>query len=75
MRDRPIISKEGALLLQGVIIDSCRQFYTVSCDSLIIRATLCGRMRVHKIHCVRGDSVTVECCPYQLDRGRIIHRH
>ena len=33
-----------------------------------------GKMRQHKIRLVMGDSVRVEMTPYDLSKGRIIHR-
>ncbi len=67
-------AKAGALVLPGVVTDTCKQFYTVQCESHVVRATLCGQMRVCKIRVVPGDSVFVELCEYALDRGRIVQR-
>lgn len=33
-----------------------------------------GKMRQHKIRLVMGDRVRVEMTPYDLSKGRIIHR-
>jgi translation initiation factor IF-1 len=33
-----------------------------------------GKMRQHKIRLVLGDRVKVEMTPYDLSKGRIIHR-
>jgi translation initiation factor IF-1 len=33
-----------------------------------------GKMRQHKIRLVMGDRVRVEMTPYDLTKGRIIHR-
>lgn len=33
-----------------------------------------GKMRQHKIRLVLGDKVRVEMTPYDLSKGRIIHR-
>jgi translation initiation factor IF-1 len=33
-----------------------------------------GKMRQHKIRLVLGDKVRVEMTPYDLTKGRIIHR-
>jgi translation initiation factor IF-1 len=40
-----------------------------------VLATLAGKMRMHYIKIVPGDSVTVEISPYDLSRGRITYRH
>lgn len=34
-----------------------------------------GRMRKNRIRILMGDKVTVEMTPYDLTKGRIIHRH
>lgn len=39
-----------------------------------VLAHLSGRMRMHYIKIVPGDSVEIEFSPYNLSRGRIIKR-
>ena len=39
-----------------------------------ITAHISGRMRMHHIRLTPGDTVTVEMSPYDLTKGRIIHR-
>ncbi len=39
-----------------------------------ILAHVSGKMRMHFIRILRGDMVTVEMSPYDLNRGRIILR-
>lgn len=34
-----------------------------------------GRMRKNRIRILVGDKVTVEMTPYDLSKGRVIHRH
>lgn len=34
-----------------------------------------GRMRKNRIRILVGDKVTVEMTPYDLTKGRVIHRH
>ena len=40
-----------------------------------IIAYLAGKMRQFKIKVLLGDKVEVEISPYDLTKGRIIHRH
>lgn len=35
---------------------------------------LSGRMRMHHIRVLPGDRVSIEFSPYDLTRGRIVHR-
>jgi translation initiation factor IF-1 len=40
-----------------------------------IMAHVSGKMRMHFIRILPGDTVTVEMSPYDLTRGRIVMRH
>jgi translation initiation factor IF-1 len=39
-----------------------------------VLAHVSGRMRMHFIRILPGDTVTVELSPYDLTRGRIVYR-
>lgn len=41
----------------------------------IIIAHTSGKMRKNRIKILVGDRVTVEMTPYDLTKGRVIHRH
>ncbi|MFV9930454.1 MAG: translation initiation factor IF-1 [Rickettsia endosymbiont of Haemaphysalis japonica] len=43
-------------------------------DHVIIAHTS-GRMRKNRIRILLGDKVMVEITPYDLTKGRVIHRH
>ncbi|AFC73573.1 translation initiation factor IF-1 [Rickettsia montanensis] len=43
-------------------------------DHVIIAHTS-GRMRKNRIRILLGDKVTVEMTPYDLTKGRVVHRH
>ncbi|AZL15251.1 translation initiation factor IF-1 [Rickettsiales endosymbiont of Stachyamoeba lipophora] len=34
-----------------------------------------GKMRKNRIKVLAGDKVTIEMTPYDLTKGRVIHRH
>lgn len=40
-----------------------------------IVAYLSGKMRKNRIRVLVGDDVTVEMTPYDLNQGRVTHRH
>ena len=40
----------------------------------LIMAHISGKMRMHYIRILPGDRVTMEMSPYDLSRGRIVHR-
>lgn len=39
-----------------------------------IIANVSGKMRLHRIQILKGDTVEVELSPYDLTRGRIVYR-
>lgn len=41
----------------------------------IIIAHTSGKMRKNRIRVLAGDKVTVEMTPYDLTKGRVMHRH
>lgn len=41
----------------------------------VILAHLSGKMRLHRLKVLPGDTVTVEVSPYDLTKGRIVYRH
>nr|WP_318024944.1 translation initiation factor IF-1 [Mycoplasmopsis bovirhinis] len=51
--------------------------YTVELEDngAIIKAHISGKMRVHHIRILPGDTVDVELSPYDLTQGRIVYRH
>jgi translation initiation factor IF-1 len=50
--------------------------FRVTLDNGIeIAATPSGKVRLHHIKLIPGDKVRVEMSPYDLTRGRIVHRY
>lgn len=41
----------------------------------VILCHISGKMRMHYIRILSGDSVTVEMSPYDIEKGRIVYRH
>jgi len=39
-----------------------------------VHGHISGKMRVHYIRLLPGDRVTIEMSPYDLSKGRIVHR-
>jgi translation initiation factor IF-1 len=70
-------SKTGAISLPGEIVDVLGNGrFQVKLDGAghMVQAHLGGKMRKHFIRVMRGDRVTVELSPYDLQRGRITFR-
>ena len=70
------MGKQGAIKLKGTITDSARNsIYTVELDNGIeITCHISGKMRLNNIRLTTGDSVEIECSPYDLSKGRIVKR-
>ena len=70
-------TKKGFLEINGVVEDLLPNttFKVKLENGHTINAHLSGKMRMHKIRILTGDSVTVEVSPYDLTKGRITYRN
>jgi translation initiation factor IF-1 len=68
--------KEEAIKVQGKVIETLpNAMFRVELENKHrILAHISGKMRMHFIKILPGDSVTVELSPYDLSRGRITYR-
>lgn len=68
--------KEEAIEVAGIVKESLpnTMFRVELKAGHLILAYLSGKMRKHYIRIVPGDRVRVELSPYDLTRGRIVHR-
>ena len=71
------MAKREAIRLQAKVIDALpNAMFRVELEGgHRILAHVSGKMRMHYIRILPGDTVTVEMSPYDLNRGRIILRH
>jgi translation initiation factor IF-1 len=71
------MAKEDKIQVEAEVIDALpNAMFKVKLENgHEVLATLAGKMRMHYIKIVPGDSVTVEISPYDLSRGRITYRH
>lgn len=69
--------KKDAIRLQAKVIEALpNALFKVRLESgHEILAHVSGKMRMHFIRILPGDSVTVEMSPYDLNRGRIVLRN
>jgi translation initiation factor IF-1 len=70
--------KEDVITVMGEVVDVLPQTrFRVKIDDVDreIIAYLAGKMRQFKIKVLLGDKVEVEMSPYDLTKGRIVHRH
>ncbi len=69
--------KKEAIRLQAKVTDALpNAMFRVELENgHRILAHVSGKMRMHYIRILPGDTVTVEMSPYDLNRGRIVLRH
>jgi translation initiation factor IF-1 len=70
------MAKEEPIKVQGTVIDTLpNAMFKVELENKHqILAHISGKMRMHFIKILPGDTVTVELSPYDLTRGRITYR-
>jgi len=70
------MAKEDVILLEGKVIEALpNAMFRVELETgNKILAHISGKMRMHYIRILPGDSVVIELSPYDLNRGRIVYR-
>lgn len=71
------MAKEGAIELEGTVVEALpNAMFRVELENgHKVLATISGKMRMHYIRILPGDTVIVELSPYDLTRGRITYRY
>lgn len=74
---KDIMAKEELIEFMGTVLELLPNatFRVQLENDHIIIAHTSGRMRKNRIRILVGDKVTVEMTPYDLTKGRVIHRH
>ena len=80
MRERPNPEdkqKKGVIQLEGTVLEALpNAMFKVELENdHKVLAHISGKMRMHYIRILPGDTVTVELSPYDLSRGRITYRN
>ncbi|QGM21973.1 translation initiation factor IF-1 [Spiribacter sp. 2438] len=70
------MAKEENIRMQGTITEVMpNTMFRVELENgHMVTAHISGKMRKHYIRILRGDTVTVELTPYDLNKGRIVYR-
>lgn len=70
------MTREESLEVEGTVVEALSNgmFRVELPNGHRILTHLSGKLRIHFIKIVPGDTVTVELSPYDLTRGRIIFR-
>lgn len=68
--------KEEGILMDGTVLEALRNaMFRVRLETgQEVLSHVSGKIRKFFIRILPGDTVTVELSPYDLTRGRIIHR-
>jgi translation initiation factor IF-1 len=71
------MAKKDAIRLQAEVVEALpNAMFRVKLENgHQILAHVSGKMRMHFIRILPGDTVTVEMSPYDLNRGRIVLRN
>ena len=70
------MAKEEAIEVEGTVVEPLpNAMFRVELENgHTVLAHISGKMRMHYIKILPGDTVTVELSPYDLTRGRIVYR-
>ena len=70
------MSKDDVIEVEGVVVEALRnaEFRVRLTNNHEITAYVSGKLRIHSIRILPGDSVTLEMSPYDLTKGRIVWR-
>ena len=69
--------KKDTIKLQAKVVEALpNAMFNVELENgHMVLAHVSGKMRMHFIRILPGDTVTIEMSPYDLNRGRIVLRH
>ncbi len=70
------MAEKKGIRVEGLVEDALKggMFRVILDNGMNVLAHVSGKMRVHFIKILPGDRVVVELSPYDLSRGRILHR-
>jgi len=70
------MAKEESIRVEGVVKESLpNAMFRIEIEGgHPVLAHVSGKMRMHFIKILPGDTVTIEVSPYDLSRGRIVYR-
>lgn len=70
------MSKDDVIEVEGTVIEALRNatFVVQLTNGHVITCYISGKLRMHYITILQGDTVKVEMSPYDLTKGRIVWR-
>lgn len=69
--------KDDNIETEGTVVECLRGgFFKVKLSNgHVVTCTLSGKIRMHYIKVLEGDSVKIEMSPYDITKGRITYRN
>jgi translation initiation factor IF-1 len=69
--------KDDNIEAEGVVVEVLRNamFKVRLSNGHIVLCTISGKIRMHYIKILAGDTVKIEMSPYDITKGRIIYRN
>ncbi len=70
------MSKDDVIETEGKVVEVLKnaQFKVELSNGHVITAYISGKLRMHYIKIMAGDTVKIEMSPYDLSKGRIVWR-
>lgn len=70
------MSKDDVIEVEGIVVEALpnANFKVKLTNGHIINAYISGKLRMHYIKILPGDTVKLEMSPYDLTKGRVIWR-
>lgn len=71
------MAKDDVIEVDGKVIEALPNatFRVQLENGHVVLCHIAGKMRMHYIKILPGDTVKIELTPYSLDKGRITYRH
>ena len=69
--------KDENIEAEGVVVETLRNamFKVKLANGHIVLCTISGKIRMHYIKILAGDTVKIEMSPYDVSKGRITYRN
>ena len=71
------MSKDDVIETEGVIVETLpnAMFKVKLSNGHVVTCTISGKIRMHYIKILEGDTVKIEMSPYDITKGRITYRN
>ena len=69
--------KDDNIEAEGTVVECLRNatFKVKLANGYIVTCTMSGKIRMHYIKILEGDTVKIEMSPYDISKGRITYRN